>query len=122
MLFWTAYQVGTWGRHATTPINAHIARMQPRWEEFKRTNSGFEFVLFWERKDGTLGIGAVVTSQVQVDTLVQFVAGTHPAWPLWTNEIRVDPGQYQNMMDAPARAQAARSLGWQTPARPGSGR
>jgi hypothetical protein len=108
--------------HNATPISAHIARMQPRWEEFKRTNAGLEFVQFCEPVEGTLGVMGVVTSQVQIAKVVQFVTGTHPSWPLWTNDLTVDPRQYQYMLDAPARARLFRAANGQALPPNGSGR
>jgi hypothetical protein len=113
-----SYEAGTWGCHATPPITAHIARMQPQWEEFKRKNPGLEYVSFWDLSD-SLGIVGVVPSKVQVAKVVAFVASTSPAWPLRTNEITVNPGQY---MDVPVRRRMFQSANAQALARVRSSR
>lgn len=72
-------------------IDAHIALIRPQWEEFKRTNGGFDSVVFRPdtREDGLFAITGYVTSQVQVAQLLEFVSGTKPPRPLYTNALQV---------------------------------
>jgi hypothetical protein len=48
-------------------VAGHIKAMKPQWEQFKATNSGFEFVEFWTdtRYEGSLGIRGCLASEAK---------------------------------------------------------
>lgn len=79
-------------------VKDHIAAIAPSWAAFKTTNQGFELVKFsvYTGEDGVFRVSGCVTSEVQVATLLTFLAETHPPTPLYTNGLRVlAPDEFQ---------------------------
>lgn len=72
-------------------VTEHIKAIEPQWERFKSTNSGFDLIEFWAdtRGDGLFGVRGYLTSEVQVAELLTFITNSQPPRALYTNQLEV---------------------------------
>ncbi len=113
-------------------VAAHIQAIEPAWHQFKSTNAGFELVKFsqYTDGDGMFRVSGWVTSQVQVARLLEFLSGTRPPRPLFTNYLKVvDPQSFNQQLEIESepsssvnRSQPVRLETNRTSAAAGSGR
>jgi len=76
-------------RNNERQVEAHLALMGSRWEAFKQTNGGLEFVMLKTtyHEDGSLGVYGPVTSQVQLAQVVIGQFKTSHRWALQNRPV-----------------------------------